>query len=80
MSCSSSSVDTLAYAATLLLVFFDIGFTATSKRDIQKAMGDKIAELGMRLSILASEARRDDICFIDGKMVTDNLVCDQEDW
>ena len=43
-------------------------------------MGDKIAELGMRLSILAPEARRDDICFIDGRMVTDDLVCDQEDW
>ena len=55
-------------------------FTATNKRDIQKAMGDKIADLGMRLSMLATEARRDDICFIDGRIVTDDLVCDQEDW
>ena len=57
-----------------------IHLTATNKRDIQKAMGDKIAELGMRLSMLAPEARRDDICFIDGKMVTNDWVCDQEDW
>ena len=73
-------MDTLAYTATLLLVFLDIGFTATNKRDIQKAMGDKIADLGMRLSMLAPEARRDDICFIEGRMVTDDWVCDQEDW
>ena len=57
-----------------------VHLTATNKRDIQKAMGDKIADLGMRLSMLAPEARRDDICFIDGKMVTNDWVCDQRDW
>lgn len=54
--------------------------TATNKKDIQQAMGARIADLGMKLSILAPEARRDDICFINGKMVTDNSTCDQEDW
>ena len=57
-----------------------IHLTATNKKDIQKAMGDTLYRLSTKLSVLAPEARRDDICFINGKMMTDNSTCDQEDW
>lgn len=54
--------------------------TATNKRDIQKAMGDKLADWGMKLSLMEPEARRDDMCFIEGKMVYNDWTCDQDDW
>ena len=54
--------------------------TASNKRDIQKAMGDKLADWGMKLSLLAPEARRDDMYHIDGKLVCSDWTCDQEDW
>lgn len=54
--------------------------TTTNKRDIQKAMGDRLADWGMKLSLMAPEARRDDMCFIEGKMVYNDWTCDQDDW
>lgn len=54
--------------------------TAANKRDIQKAMGKRLDDWGMNLSLLASEARKDDICRIDGKMVNTDWIIDQEDW
>ena len=53
---------------------------AANKRDIQKAMGKMLDDWGMNLSLLASEARKDDICRIDGKMVNTDWIIDQEDW
>ena len=54
--------------------------TATSKRDIQKAMGNRLEDWGMKLSLLAPEARRDDMCIVDGKPVCGDWTCDQDDW
>ena len=43
-------------------------------------MGKRLDDWGMNLSLLASEARKDDICRIDGKMVNTDWIIDQEDW
>ena len=54
--------------------------TAANKRDIQKAMGKRLDDWGMKLSVMAPEARRDDMCYIDGKLVCSDWIIDQEDW